>query len=96
MNGGFNGIGIKTAIPHTASAKIACRLVPGQEPEGVFNKVKAHVADLGNKRFAYANISLSQLGGGSSSWTTPRHTKGNKAAARAIEVVMGTKPFYHR
>ena len=47
MQGGFTGSGIKTVIPRSAFAKLACRLVPGQDPEGIFEKASClHTASL--------------------------------------------------
>ena len=44
----------------------------------------------------YANVSVTQLGGGSAAWTSPRDTPGNRAAAAVVESVMGSPPLYHR
>ena len=43
IGGGFQGVGSKTVIPREAFAKLTCRLVPGQQPEAVVAKVKAHL-----------------------------------------------------
>ncbi len=42
ISGGYTGTGFKTVIPAKASAKISCRLVPGQQPK----KVGQLVADF--------------------------------------------------
>jgi acetylornithine deacetylase/succinyl-diaminopimelate desuccinylase-like protein len=41
--GGYQGEGTKTIIPSTATAKITCRLVPGQDPEKVQQLLENHV-----------------------------------------------------
>ena len=44
--GGYAGEGFKTVLPAKAIAKISCRLVPDQDPEEIFNLVKARIAEL--------------------------------------------------
>ncbi|WMM33779.1 dipeptidase [Shouchella clausii] len=41
--GGFQGEGVKTVIPAEATAKITCRLVPGQDPIDILEKIEAHI-----------------------------------------------------
>lgn len=41
--GGYQGEGTKTIIPSTATAKITCRLVPGQDPEKIQQLIENHI-----------------------------------------------------
>ena len=46
MYGGYQGEGTKTIIPSTATAKITCRLVPGQDPEKIQVLLEDHVKQV--------------------------------------------------
>ena len=43
MFGGYQGEGTKTIIPSSATAKLTCRLVPGQDPEKVQDALVNHI-----------------------------------------------------
>ena len=44
LSSGYQGDGMKTIVPSTATAKLDCRLVPDQDPDAVFEAVREHVA----------------------------------------------------
>jgi len=43
IDGGYTGEGFKTVLPAMAKAKLSCRLVPSQNPEEIFQNLKAHL-----------------------------------------------------
>jgi acetylornithine deacetylase/succinyl-diaminopimelate desuccinylase-like protein len=57
ITAGYQGPGFKTVIPARASAKLDFRLVPDQDPEDIFEKLKAHLAGEG-----YGDVSVTWLG----------------------------------
>jgi acetylornithine deacetylase/succinyl-diaminopimelate desuccinylase-like protein len=44
---GYTGEGAKTVLPKSASAKIDCRLVPGQDPDHILECVRVHLEKHG-------------------------------------------------
>ncbi|MBR91167.1 MAG: peptidase M20 [Verrucomicrobiales bacterium] len=46
LTSGYQGEGSKTIVPAEASAKITCRLVPGQSPSKIVRLLKAHLRKL--------------------------------------------------
>lgn len=46
MYGGYQGEGTKTIIPSTATAKITCRLVPGQDPVKIQQLLEDHITKV--------------------------------------------------
>ncbi|MGZ3632468.1 MAG: dipeptidase [Candidatus Limnocylindrales bacterium] len=90
--GGFQGEGSKTIIPATAHAKISCRLVPDQEPERIFELVRARILELAPSG---VEVTVTYLSGGRPSLTPIDHPA-TRAAARALEAVFGRPPLYAR
>jgi acetylornithine deacetylase/succinyl-diaminopimelate desuccinylase-like protein len=90
--GGFQGEGSKTIIPATAHAKISCRLVPDQEPERIFELVRARILELAPSG---VEVTVTYLSGGRPSLTPIDHPA-TRAAARALETVFGRPPLYAR
>lgn len=43
LDSGYQGDGSKTIVPNEATVKCDCRLVPGQDPDAVFETIEAHV-----------------------------------------------------
>ncbi|MFC6795456.1 M20/M25/M40 family metallo-hydrolase [Halobaculum halobium] len=46
LDAGYQGDGSKTVIPRAATAKLDSRLVPGQDPDTVFERIEEHVAGV--------------------------------------------------
>ena len=54
---GYQGQGMKTVIPARAVAKLDFRLVPGQDPDDIFKKLRAHLDDAG-----FADVTATRVG----------------------------------
>ncbi|RNB84617.1 dipeptidase [Brevibacillus fluminis] len=93
MWGGFQGEGTKTVIPAEAHAKITCRLVDGQVPERILEKIEQH---LQKHKPAGMTVSTSWLPGKASPYSTPVSHPAIQAAARAYIATYGAEPLYTR
>jgi acetylornithine deacetylase/succinyl-diaminopimelate desuccinylase-like protein len=57
MSSGYQGLGLKTIIPARALAKVDFRLVPNQDPEDIFEKLRRHVEQHG-----FEDVEVTQKG----------------------------------
>jgi acetylornithine deacetylase/succinyl-diaminopimelate desuccinylase-like protein len=83
INAGYQGDGMKTVIPARASAKLDFRLVPDQDPDDVYARLRAHLDAQG-----YDDIALTRYG---SMWPdkAPADHPFVALAARTAEEVYG-------
>lgn len=80
IGGGYQGEGTKTVIPSRAFAKLTFRLVPGQEPASVLEKVSAHL-----QRVCPPTVTLKLSGGHTGApFLCDPHSRWGKAAQRAL------------
>ncbi len=90
--GGFAGEGSKTIIPAHAHAKVSCRLVAAQDPDRIFEALRAYVEEIAPPG---VTTTVRNLGGGRPS-LTPMDHPATQAAARALEATFGRAPVYIR
>lgn len=90
--GGFQGEGSKTIIPAHAHAKVSCRLVANQDPDVIFERLQAYVAEIAPPG---VQVTVQRIGGGRPSLTPIDHPA-TRAAAQALEAVFGRAPVYTR
>jgi acetylornithine deacetylase/succinyl-diaminopimelate desuccinylase-like protein len=57
ITAGYQGAGMKTVIPARATAKIDFRLVPDQDPDDIFAKLRHHLDGEG-----FADVEVTRLG----------------------------------
>ena len=88
--GGFQGEGSKTIIPAHAHAKVSMRLVADQDPDDLFEQLKAYVAQVCPPG---VTASVQLLGTGRPVRTPMDHPVG-RAAASALEATFGRPPVY--
>ncbi|MFN2463994.1 MAG: dipeptidase [Candidatus Dormibacteria bacterium] len=92
MIGGFTDPGMKTVIPAEGRAKVSMRLVPGQDPERIFQSLETYVRELSTpgvqvtaKRLADARPVL-----------LPWNNRLTAEAARAFEAAYGAPAVFSR
>ncbi len=91
ITGGYSGEGFKTVIPAKASAKISCRLVPNQSPEGIAKLVSHHLSKIVPPGIV-AKVKI-HPGGGKAARVSPT-SKLTKAFAKAYADVFGKECQY--
>ncbi len=66
IHSGYGGPGMKTVLPHTASAKVDFRLVPDQDPAAIFQDLRAYLDQEG-----FDDIELVNLNAHPAYWSSP-------------------------
>lgn len=93
LTSGWQGAGTKTVLPAEARAKITCRLVAAQTPEGVFAKIRAHVlAHLPPG----VTVMVQQNPGQADPYLVPAGHNATAIAAGVLAEVYGRAPFITR
>ena len=88
MLSGYTGEGAKTVLPGIAMAKVSCRLVPDQDPDGIKHLLEAHVRAVAP---AGVTVSVTALHGGRP-WRADLAGPLYDAAARALTAAFGRAP----
>jgi acetylornithine deacetylase/succinyl-diaminopimelate desuccinylase-like protein len=90
VHGGFGGEGAKTIIPAEARAKLSCRLVPGQTPDGVLQAIERHI-----ERHAPPEVltRVERHAGEAATFAIERSHPVLDAAARVLASVYGQPPL---
>ncbi|MFT8316983.1 MAG: dipeptidase [Sporolactobacillus sp.] len=92
LSGGFEGEGLKTVIPSTATAKITCRLVPNQDPSIIAALMKRHL-----QKHLPQGVTLDvRLMDHAEPFAMPLDHRALQAASAALEEAYHTKPIFSR
>ena len=89
ITAGYQGSGSKTVIPCEASAKLTCRLGPGQDPLAAADAVVAH---LRANCPPWADLAIADPRDGTPAYAVPEDNPFLAALARVIEDVHGQAP----
>ncbi len=90
ITGGYQGEGAKTIIPAKASCKITMRLVPGQDPKDICDKIEKYL-----KRIAPKSVRLKvDKHGGAKACVIPTDSAWLDAAKEAIRIGFGKQPVF--
>ena len=93
MAGGFYGEGVKTVLPAKALAKITCRLVANQDPDKIFDAIKAHVEAVTPST---VTVDVRRLKGSGHPALIDINTPAMQAAIRAYAKGWGKEPVFMR
>ncbi|HSE37657.1 MAG TPA: M20/M25/M40 family metallo-hydrolase [Blastocatellia bacterium] len=89
ITGGYQGPGVKTIVPYRAQAKISCRLVPNQNPKGIFKLVRDFVRKQNSDVVVQFESALGPYTGEFSG-------KYAEAASEAMKYAFGREPAFTR
>jgi acetylornithine deacetylase/succinyl-diaminopimelate desuccinylase-like protein len=88
LGGGYQGEGTKTVIPRQGMAKLTFRLVPGQEPVRIVERVISHLRGA-----TPAGVRLAITGGHTAEpYLMDPHSPHGLAAQRALRATFGAEP----
>ena len=90
MWGGFQGAGIKTVLPREAYAKITCRLVVGQDPQDILEKLRRHVEKVTPPG---VEVGFEPLPGSGWAYQMPVDHAALAVASDSLEAVYGRPAF---
>jgi acetylornithine deacetylase/succinyl-diaminopimelate desuccinylase-like protein len=90
LTGGYGGDGTKTVIPTRAGAKITCRLVAGQDPDRVFDAIRAHLEQRCPAGFG---LEVTRHGRGSAAVALPPDLPALGVVEDVLEGLYGVRPL---
>jgi len=91
--GGYQGLGTKTVLPAAASAKVTCRLVANQNPDRIFDLIRAHVeANLPEG----VTAEVTRLQGSADPFLMPTGHNASKVAGDVLRDVYDREPYETR
>ena len=91
--GGYQGKGTKTVLPSIAQAKITCRLVADQNPDQIFEHIKAHIERHTPKG---VRVDVEKMAASAQPFLSPAGHNASEIAGRVLTEVYGTAPHYVR
>ncbi len=91
--GGYQGLGTKTVLPAAASAKVTCRLIANQNPDRIFDLIRAHVeANLPKG----VTAEVTRLQGSADPFLMPTGHNASKVAGDVLRDVYDREPYETR
>ena len=91
--GGYQGKGTKTVLPSIAQAKITCRLVADQNPDQIFEHIKAHIERHTPKG---VRVDVDKMAASAQPFLSPAGHNASEIAGRVLTEVYGTAAHYVR
>lgn len=87
---GYQGPGVKTVLPSKAHAKITCRLVVGQDPDDIADKLSSHLKSAAPSG---VSVEVTKLKGKARAYQMPLDLPVAELANAAMRETYGLEPF---